>query len=113
MRLSVREAIELCGIGDEDAVLCRRVRRPSLKQFEQVSGIGHLALDARMRPVAAPHQPFRISPYQRFMKWPRVGVIRRVAADAVGTGQLGPPPAVTERAQQALEAFRSSAGAGV
>jgi hypothetical protein len=86
MRLSVRESIEFCGIGDEDAVLCRPIRRPHLKQFEQVSGIGHLALDARMRPVAAPYQPFRIRTDQRFMKWPRVGIIGRVATDAVGAG---------------------------
>src|ERR1700694_4515052 len=111
MRLSVRESIEVCGIGHEDALLGRPVRRPDLKQFEQVSGIGHLALDAWMRPVAAPYQPFRIRTDQRFMKWPRVGIIRRVAADAMGAGQLGPAPAVTDRAQQALEAFGQSAGA--
>ena len=86
-------------------MLRRLVRRPHLKQFEQVSGIGHLALDARMRPVAAPYQPFRIGPHQRFMERPRVGIVRRVAADAMGAGQLGPAPAVADRAQQALETF--------
>jgi len=29
-------------------MLCRDIRRPQLKQFEQVSGVRHLALDARM-----------------------------------------------------------------
>src|SRR5260370_39360371 len=113
MRLSVRESIEFCGIGDEDAALCRLVRRPHLKQFEQVSGIGHLALDARMRPVAAPYQPFRAGPHQRFMKWPRVGIIRRVAADAGGDAQFGPAPAIADRAPQALEPYRASAATGI
>ena len=60
-------------------MLRRLVRRPRLKQFEQMSGIGHLALDARMRPVAAPYQPFRIGPHQRLVKRPRIGIIGRVA----------------------------------
>src|SRR6476620_8999714 len=98
MRLSVREAVELGGIGYEDAVLDRRVRRPRLKQFEQVAGVGHLALDPWMRPVATPYQPFLMSPQQRFMKWPPVGIVRRVAAEAMGTGQFRPAPALGARA---------------
>jgi hypothetical protein len=47
------------------------------------------------------------------MKRPRVGIIRRVAAEAVGAGELGPAPAIADRAQQALETFRSSARAGI
>src|SRR5258706_13400113 len=107
MRLSVREAIELCGIGHEDAVLCRRMRRPQLKQFEQVAGIGHLALEARMRPVATPYQPFRIGPHQRFMKWPGGGIIRPVAAETVGTGQFRPAPALAEPARPRRESLRT------
>ena len=76
-------------------------------------GVGHLALDARMRPVAAPHQPLRIGLHQRFMKRPRVGVIRRVLAEAMRAGQFGPAPALADRAQQALEAFGAGAGAGI
>ena len=64
-------------------MLRRLVRRPQLKQLEQVSGIGHLAFDARMRPVAAPYQPLRIGLYQRFMKRPRVEIVRRVLAEAM------------------------------
>src|SRR5258708_38566553 len=78
-----------------------------------MTGVGHLALDARMRPVATPYQPFRISPHQRFMKWPRVAIIRRVAAEAMGTGQLGPAPAIANRTQQRLKTLCSYARAGV
>src|ERR1019366_8864262 len=55
----------------------------------------------------------RISPHQGFMKRPRIGIVRRLAADAVGAGQLGPAPAVADRAQQALETFGRNARAGV
>ena len=98
---------------DEDALLRRFIRRPRLKQFEQMPGVGHLALDARMRPVAAPHQPFRIGLHQRLVERPRVGVIRRVLAEAMRAGQFGPAPALADRAQQALKAFCGSAGAGI
>src|ERR1700732_2460678 len=104
MRLSIRESIKLCRVGYEDAMPCGRVRRPALKQFEQVSGIGHLAFDTWMRPVAAPHQTLPVSIHQRVMKWPRIGIVRRAPAEAMGTRQLGPAPAIANRAQQALEA---------
>src|SRR4051812_30276781 len=100
LTLSVRETIEFCGIGDEDAALRGRLRRPGLKQFEQVAGVGHLAFDPRVRPVTAPYQPLRIGPHQRFMEWPRIGIIRRVLADTVSARQFGPAPAVGDRAQQ-------------
>src|SRR6185312_17534516 len=105
-KLSVREAVEPGGIVDENALLGGLIRRPRLKQLEQMPGIGHFAFDARMRPVTAPHQPLRIGLHQRFMKWPRVGIIRRVLAEAMGARQLAPAPAFTNGAKQALEAFR-------
>ena len=111
--VSVGKSIEFCRIGDEDALLRHGVRRPFLKQLEQMADIGHRALDARMRPVAAPYQPFRIGRYQRLMKRPRIRIIRRVLADAMGARQFCPAPALTERAQQALETVRLGARARV
>src|SRR5258708_31276428 len=78
-----------------------------------MSGVGHLALDAWMRPVATPDQPFRIGPNQCFMKWPRIGIIRRGAAEAMGARQFRPAPAVTDRAQQALKTRGCRAGARI
>ena len=77
-----------------------QVRRPHLKRFEQVSGIGHLALDPRMRPVATPHQAFRVHPHQRFMKRRCIGIIGRVAADAIAPDSLAqhqPSPTARNR----------------
>jgi hypothetical protein len=51
LQLSIWKSVEFGRIGDEDSVLRRLVRRPHLKQFEQMAGIGHLALDARMRRI--------------------------------------------------------------
>src|SRR6266850_6539661 len=111
-QLSVREAVEPGGVVDEDALLRRSIRRPRLKQLEQVPGIWHFALDARMRPVASPNQPLRIDLHQRFMKRARVGVIRRVLAEAMGARQLGPAPTFANGAKQTLEAFGAGAGTG-
>ena len=89
------------------------IRRPFLKQLEQVPDIGHLALDARMRPVAAPHQPFRIGRYQRLVKRPRIGIVGRILADAMRARQFCPAPPLADRAQQALETIRLGARARV
>ena len=76
-------------------------------------GVGHFALDARMRPVAAPYQPLRIGLHQRLVKRPRVGIVGRVLAETMRARQLGPAPAFADGAKQALEALGGGAGAGV
>src|SRR6185369_9686858 len=100
----VRKAVEPGGVVDENALLRGLIRRPRLKQLEQMSGVGHFAFDARMRPVAAPYQPLRIGLHQRFMKRPRVRVIRCLLAEAMRARQLAPAPAFSDAAKQALEA---------
>src|SRR6478752_6152904 len=112
-QLSVREAVEPGGVVDENALLRGLIRRPRLKQLEQMPGVGHFAFDARMRPVAAPYQSLRIGLDQRFMKRPRVRVIRRVPAEAMRTRQLAPAPAFADAAKQALEALGAGTGTGV
>src|SRR5258708_6667864 len=109
--VSVRKSIERCGVADEDAVLDAAIRRPCLKQLEQMACILHLAFDARMRPVAAPYKPLRIGARQRFVERPRIRIVRRVLADAMRARQLCPAPALADRAQQALETIRLGAGA--
>src|SRR5271155_471301 len=101
--LSVRKSIELCRIGDEDVLSRREVRRPRLKKFEQVPCVRHLALDARMRPVATPYQPLRVGIDERFMKRPGVGIVGRLKAQTMCARELHPAPAFACRAQQALE----------
>src|SRR5262245_45080592 len=74
-----------------------------------MSGVGHLALDARMRPVAAPDESIGIGAHQRLMEGPRIGIIRRVAAEAMRARQFCPAPTLADRAQQALETWRRGA----
>jgi hypothetical protein len=47
----LRKIVEPRRIVDEDAAADRIVRRSFVGQIEQVPGIRHLVLDARMRPV--------------------------------------------------------------
>src|SRR6185312_10469575 len=103
-KLSVREAVEPGGIVDENALLGGLIRRPRLKQLEQMPGVGHFAFDARMRPVAAPYQSLRIGLDQRFMKRPRVRVIRRVLAEAMRTRQLEAAIMQLPTAKEVIEA---------
>src|SRR6266545_4681754 len=92
----IRKSVKSCRVDGENAPSRLRVRRPRLKEIEQVAGIGHLVLHARMRPIGPPHQPVRVGAHQRLMEGPRVGIIRRLVAEPVRARKLDPAAAVTD-----------------
>src|SRR5262252_7513830 len=97
------KSIELCRVGDQNTLAHSRVRRPGVKQLEQMSSIRHLAFHPGMRPVAAPYQSLRIGTQQRLVERTGVLVIGRTLAQAVGARHLDPAFAVADEAKQVLK----------
>src|SRR5215472_6691548 len=65
--------------------------------------------------ASVPIRELRLTPltHQRLVEGPRIRIVGRFLAQAMGTGQLCPAPALADRTQKALEAFRAGAGAGI
>ena len=83
---------------------CCGARSPIEKDFQQPQRVGHRSLGARMRPIAAPDEVFRIGVEQGVVKWLGFDVVRRSRAQPIGAGNLRPQPAFADASQQRLEA---------
>ena len=83
-----------------------RVRRPVMKQIEQMAVVRHdVGWDRRMRPVGAPHQPLRIGAHQRVMERPRIRIVGELHGQAIGRRQFDVCMSLTDELQQRLEVF--------
>ena len=72
-----RKIVKPRRIVDQYAPADRVVGGPFVEQVEQVAGVRHLVLHARMRPVGAPDQLLGIFRDQRLVQGARVRIVRR------------------------------------
>ena len=89
---------------DQDLATNSFVRRPIMKQIEQMAVVRHhVGGDRRMRPVGAPHQHVRIGAHERVVQRPRIGIVGILRGQPVHRRDFDMDVAIADEFQQRLK----------